>query len=1283
MLILKKDIVFPVFRRERLLEQLKIFCSSIEDCELQQYFLVDAADMGADASARLAKILAAEPVKELRKNTYSCWVVPRFGTISPWCSKATDILQQCGLTQVRRVERVLAYTLASQRNLSSDDWLQLMPVLHDRMTQSLCFDPAELSQVFQQGEAQADVPIPVLSQGIAALQTANETLGLALSAEEIEYLALSFVQLKRDPTAAELMMFAQANSEHCRHKVFNASWMIDGEAQPHSLFAMIKQSYQQAPQGVLSAYKDNAAVLKGHTAQHYFADDNHQYQFSQEVVHTVLKVETHNHPTGISPAPGAATGVGGEIRDEAATGRGAKTIAGLTGFCVSDLCVPDFQQAWEETKLSKPSHMASALEIMLQAPIGGAAFANEFGRPNLCGYFRTLYHEQTAAYARGYHKPIMITGGMGHIRESLVQKQSSPAQALVIVLGGPAMLIGLGGGAASSMKAQSGKEHLDYASVQRGNPEMQRRAQEVINGCWALGDKNPILAIHDVGAGGIANAIPEILHDSERGGQLQLRAVPNEQKQMTPMAIWCNESQERYVLTIKPKDLVGLQQIATRERCPLAVLGEVTQEEHLTLLDEHFNNKAVDVAMSWLFGHLPKMQRNTQHVKTKLVALDRRAILFTEALERVLQLPAVASKSFLITIGDRSITGLVARDQMVGPWQVPVADVAVTTMDYSGYQGTALALGERPTVALIDARASVALALGEAITNIVAAGITKLSDVCCSANWMAAVNEVGEDTALYDAVQYLSNLCQRLNICIPVGKDSLSMQTTWQEKNVMKQVVAPLTLNLTASAPIADVRRVLTPQLQAIDSQLIFIDLACGQQRLGGSALAQVYKQIGQQCPTLEDTALLLSFVKALGECLEKSLLLAYHDRSDGGLWATVCEMSFAGHVGVHLDISQLGDDPLAILANEELGVVIQVAPEQLALVRGILENNGLAAHVYDLGNISQDDRIIVQHQGAVLLNNTRVYYQKLWAETSYQLQKLRDNPHCAQQEYEALDNVTDPGLHAYLSFDYPLIAPRVDNEVKPRVAILREQGINGHVEMAAAFSLAGFDCIDVTMQDLLMGDMDLNSFVGLVACGGFSYGDVLGAGKGWANTILYHEAVQQQFKQFWQRSDTFTLGVCNGCQMLAHLKAIIPGCHHWPDFVNNESEQFEARFTMVEILDSPSILFKGMAGTRLPITVAHGEGRVSWPNESLQTTHTVMRYVNNDGKPTQQYPANPNGSPHGQTGFCSEDGRVTILMPHPERVFRSVQCSWYPKTWQAYSPWMQLFYNAREWVKV
>ena len=1137
-----------------------------------------------------------------------------------------------------------------------------------------------MSAIFTTHTPQQDDIIPFLKEGLIALEKTNRALGLALSADELDYIATSFNHLKRNPTAAELMMFAQANSEHCRHKVFNASWTIDGEGQKQSLFAMIKETYKKSATGVLSAYKDNAAVLTGATIDFYHANQKGQYQFTREPIHTVLKVETHNHPTAISPHPGAATGIGGEIRDEAATGRGAKSIAGLTGFCVSHLQIPQAAQPWEEGMKAAPTHMASALEIMLAGPIGGAAYSNEFGRPNLLGYFRTFYQTQSNTLAYGYHKPIMLAGGIGHIRASQVQKLETPAQALVIVLGGPAMLIGLGGGAASSMAAAIGKEELDFASVQRANPEMQRRAQEVINQCWARGEDNPILAIHDVGAGGLANAVPEILYDSNRGGDLQLRAILNNEPSMSPMAVWCNESQERYVLTVKPQHLKSLETIAQRERCPLAVLGHATQDFHLKINDSLLHSDPVDVPMDWLFGHPPKMHRESQRQIKSLESFDVSALDLNEGLTRLLQFPAVASKQFLVTIGDRSVTGLVARDQMVGPWQVPVADCAVTTLGFKDVCGTAVAMGERSPLAVLDASASVRMALGEAITNLMTAPINSLEAIRASANWMAAVNETGEDAALFDAVQSLSELSQQLKLCIPVGKDSLSMRTQWSQQETAYRVVSPVSLNITLSAPVADVRQVLTPQLQKVNSHLLLVDLGLGQQRLGGSSLAQVYQQLGNECPDVNAQSL-QDFFQAMRACHQQSLLLAYHDRSDGGLWATLCEMTFAGHCGVQLDITALGDDPLTALANEELGCVLQVASEHVDKVMHLFTEGSLAKHVYDLGQVSAEQSIQITHQNKVIIDNTRVHYQALWAETSYRMQALRDNPNCAAAEFQSLQQSNDPGLHAHFSFDYPLTAPNINTKTLPKVAILREQGVNGHVEMAAAFQRAGFDCVDLHMQDLMTSTKTLDDFQGLVACGGFSYGDVLGAGRGWAGAIRYHESVCTQFQNFWQRAQTFSLGVCNGCQMFSHLRDFIPGAQHWPEFHSNESEQFEARLVMVEIMDSPSILFKEMRGARLPITVAHGEGRVVWPQEKVLPAQTVMRYVDHQGQATDTYPYNPNGSVGGFTGFCNEDGRVTILMPHPERVFRTVQCSWHPSDWQEDSPWMKLFYNARAWV--
>ncbi len=1219
-------------------------------------------------------------------------VVPRPGTLSPWSTKATDIAHHCGLKKVQRLERGIAYYLSiDDAPLDSDQFVKAAALLHDRMTETVLDDADDATCLFKLAQPTAFMQVDVLDGGEAALRSANQELGLALSDDEIEYLVESFQSLRRNPTDVELMMFAQANSEHCRHKIFNADWIIDGEQQANSLFRMIRNTTQNAPDKVLSAYKDNAAVIQGPRAERFILDPKTMsYGFGQEDIHILMKVETHNHPTAISPHPGAATGSGGEIRDEGATGRGSKPKAGLCGFSVSNLRIPGAEMPWE-VNYGKPGRIVSALDIMLEGPIGAASFNNEFGRPNLCGYFRT-YEAQVPGpdgnELRGYHKPIMLAGGLGNIRGEHIEKNGFPSGSPLVVLGGPAMLIGLGGGAASSMASGTSAEDLDFASVQRSNPEMQRRCQEVIDACWSRGEDNPILFIHDVGAGGLSNALPELVHDAALGGRFELRAIPNDDPGMSPMEIWCNESQERYVMAVDAERLDEFKAICERERCPYAVVGEATDEETLILGDAHFDNNPIDLPMSLLFGKPPRMLRDVRRKTFHKPELDFSGIDLEEAAHRVLRLPGVANKTFLITIGDRSITGMVTRDQMVGPWQVPVADVAVTSSGLMGYTGEAMSMGERTPLALLDAPASGRMAIGEAITNLAAASIGHISEIKLSANWMAPAGHPGEDVKLYETVKSVGmELCPALGIAIPVGKDSMSMKTVWQEQGEERSMTAPLSLIISAFAPVGDVRRTLTPQLRTDlgDTDLILIDLGKGMNRLGATALSQVYGQIGHYGADLNDPSALQRFFEVIQELNLNQLLLAYHDRSDGGLFALLCEMAFAGHCGVTLDIDDLGEDDLGILFNEELGAVVQVRHTETDEVLKLLCDAGLGRCSHVIGTLNQSDEIVFRRAGSPLLSAPRKTYQKIWSETTRHMQALRDNPECAEEEYARLD-AEDPGMTAVSGFDIEedIAAPMIATGVRPPMAILREQGVNGQLEMAAAFHRAGFECVDIHMSDIIEDRVDLDRFKGLVACGGFSYGDVLGAGEGWAKSALFNDRAREAFHRFFNRTDSFTLGVCNGCQMLSNLHDLIPGAEDWPHFVRNRSEQFEARFVNVEVTESPSILLAGMQGSRLPIVVAHGEGRAEFRDaEHLSRSRelAVMRYMENDGQVAQRYPANPNGSPEGLTGFCNRDGRVTIMMPHPERVTRTVQHSWHPDHWGEDAPWMRLFRNARVWV--
>jgi phosphoribosylformylglycinamidine synthase len=1287
------------FRIAKLLSRLQVLDSRVTALESRFEHFVDLERPLASAEREvLGRLLTYGPRIEsaaesgAEQGGESILVVPRAGTISSWSSKATDIARVCGLDAVSRIERGILYRLHSTQPLGAERLAALAAVLFDRMTEMVLFDSMAAERLF--GHTQ---PKPLsrisLATGLAALEAANRELGLALSADEMEYLLTSFRRLGREPSDVELMMFAQANSEHCRHKIFNADWVIDGRKRDESLFAMIRYTHARNPHGVLSAYRDNAAVIEGSVGTRYFADpQSHIYRGSVEPIDILIKVETHNHPTAISPYPGAATGSGGEIRDEGATGRGARPKAGLTGFSVSHLRIPGYERPWER-EFGRPARIASALDIMIEGPIGAASFNNEFGRPAICGYFRTFEQHvagDTPGRVRGYHKPIMIAGGLGNIRREHVEKGEVPVGAKLVVLGGPAMLIGLGGGAASSVGSGASSADLDFASVQRGNAEIQRRAQEVIDTCWELGDKNPIVLIHDVGAGGLSNAVPEAVAHSNRGARVDLRAVPSAEPGMSPMEIWCNEAQERYVLCVEASALDEFAAIAQRERCPFAVIGEIDNSGVLVVNDPLFNDDAVNMPIEVLLGKAPRMTRDVRSVAPLRRAFDVGAIDLRDAAYRVLRLPAVADKTFLITIGDRTVGGLISRDQLVGPWQVPVSDVAVTVADHRGYAGEAMAMGERSPVAVIDAPASGRLAVGEAITNILAADIDSLSQVRLSANWMAACGEPGEDAALYETVRAVGkDLCPALGIAIPVGKDSLSMKTVWREGASSKSVVAPVSLIISAFAPVKDVRRTLTPALLMDErpTSLWLIDLGGGRNRLGGSALAQVYGESGDVPPDLDDPQRLVNLTAALSELRAANLLLAYHDRSDGGLFATLLEMAFAGGCGLHVALPAAAGSAPAQLFSEELGVVVQIMAADEPRFAQVLAKHGLSEAALYLGAPTSDMRVQMKI-GTTEFDESWVDLRRAWSETSWQMRRLRDDPQCADEEFAAQTNANDPGLSVSLSFDpqEDIAAPYIARGVRPAVAILREEGVNSNTETAAIFDRAGFTPHDVHMTDLLAGRRSLQEFKGLVACGGFSYGDVLGAGEGWAKSILFHEAVREEFQRFFDRPDTFSLGICNGCQMFATLKSIIPGTEHWPRFVRNRSEQYESRFTLVEIVRSPSVVLDAMAGSFLPIAVAHGEGYAEFASTAAaeacaKSGLVAYRYVNHDRSVATKYPRNPNGSPYGIAALTNTDGRVTITMPHPERSSRYVQNSWHPKEVGEHSGWTRLFRNARKFV--
>ena len=1339
--------VLSPFRREQLLKRFSALGLPVADIsgQYEHYVWLESAldNAGQSQLERLLDYGTPLEASTEGRNALVLRVFPRFGTVSPWASKATDIAHNCGLNDVRRIERGIRYTITPERGLLGSKSLnkaqlqQIADVLHDRMTETVTDAAFDGQALFASLPGKPTTTIAVLADGRAALEEANIALGLALSDDEIEYLAEAFTGLGRDPTDVELMMFAQANSEHCRHKIFNASWVIDGQPQSETLFGMIRATHAAQPKGTVVAYSDNAAVMEGGPATLFHAgaaDSNGRYGHHEAVVHTLMKVETHNHPTAIAPFPGASTGSGGEIRDEGATGRGSKPKAGLAGFTVSHLRFPDAQEPWEAHPHGAPDRIASPLDIMIEGPIGAAAFNNEFGRPNLLGYFRTF--EQHAAGRRwGYHKPIMIAGGLGSIDARLTHKDPLPPGALLIQLGGPGMRIGMGGGAASSMSVGTNTAELDFDSVQRGNPELERRAQEVIDRCWQQGDQNPIIAIHDVGAGGLSNAFPELVNDAGRGAIFELQQVHLEESGLSAAEIWSNESQERYVLAIAPADLERFDAIAKRERCPYAVVGVATEERQLRVThgeglpgvadvitprgeDEL---RPVDVPIDVILGKPPRMTRDVARESVEGEAFDVVGIELGDAIERVLRHPTVASKNFLITIGDRSVGGLTHRDQMVGPWQIPVADCAVTLADYEGVRGEAMSMGERTPLAVLDAPAASRMAVAEALTNLVAADVQSLHDIKLSANWMAACGMPGQDAALFDAVAAASQWCQELGLSIPVGKDSLSMRTTWEQDGEQRDVLAPVSLIVTAFAPVGDVRRTLTPQLRTDcgDTTLLFIDLAAGRQRMAGSVLAQVYGAVGTEVPDIDDADMLKAFFLSVRELAAEGKVLAYHDRSDGGLLATVCEMAFAGHVGVSVNLDMLTIDPhaedwgdfkirpeqvavqrdersLHALFNEEAGAVLQVRRSDRDIVMRRLREAGLSQNSYVLGGLNDVDEIQVFRDGKCVYQRARAQLGEQWSEVSRRIMALRDNPECARAEFDLWKDVSDPGMQPRVAFDpqEDVAAPFIASGKRPRVAVLREQGCNSQVEMAWAFDKAGFEVMDVHMTDLISGRTRLDDAQGLVAVGGFSYGDVLGAGEGWARSIRFNTMLADQFAAFFGRGDTFALGVCNGCQMMAALASMIPGAEHWPRFTRNVSEKYEARLSLVEIPESPSLFTQGMAGTIVPVAVAHGEGYANFARQG-DASHAIpaLRYVDHQGRATEQYPYNPNGSAGGLTGVTTADGRFTVMMPHPERVTRNVMMSWAPERWGAadqggadqphggYSPWMRMFRNARVWV--
>ncbi|WP_066566910.1 phosphoribosylformylglycinamidine synthase [Snodgrassella sp. CFCC 13594] len=1265
------------------------------------YFISVKHPLSESDTQKLKELLTAEDASGQEATTFL--VVPRLGTISPWASKATDIAHNCGLTDVFRIERGIGYVFADE--LDEHERATWSDLLHDRMTESVLDELASASALFERAEAQTFSGVDILGAGSTALVKANGEMGLALSEDEIDYLVTHYQAMGRNPTDVELMMFAQANSEHCRHKIFNADFIIDGVAQPKSLFGMIRDTHLAHPEGTVVAYKDNASIIEGTQIARFYPQASQQqgYRFNEETTHILMKVETHNHPTAIAPFAGAATGAGGEIRDEGATGKGARPKAGLTGFSVSNLNLPDATQPWEQysatqAQYGKPERISSALDIMVDGPIGGAAFNNEFGRPNLLGYFRT-FEEMFDGQMRGFHKPIMIAGGLGNIQASQTHKDIIPEGALLIQLGGPGLLIGLGGGAASSMATGANSADLDFDSVQRGNPEIERRAQEVIDRCWQLGEDNPIVSIHDVGAGGLSNAFPELVNDAGRGAVFELRQVPLEEHGLTPLQIWCNESQERYVLSVLPENLETFRAICARERCPFAVVGTATDDGHLQVRDDLFHNTPVDMPLNVLLGKPPKTTRIDQTLPAPELPFDGSKIDIRETAYRVLRLPTVASKQFLITIGDRSVGGLTHRDQMVGRFQTPVADVAVTMMGFNTHLGEAMSMGEKSPLALLSGPASGRMAIGEAITNIAATHIGDMGLIKLSANWMAACGNQGEDASLYHTVQAVSEICQQLNLSIPVGKDSLSMKTVWADQNTAKSVTSPLSAIITAFAPVTDVRKTATPVLQHNpNSTLLAIDLGLGLGRMGGSVAGQVWKNINGTAPDLDQPSLLTGFFQVIQSLLDEHRLLAYHDRSDGGLLTTLAEMMFASHVGVNVDIAalieqtvtrstnvKLHDAAVRTLFNEELGAVIQIENDHLDAVQAAFADAGLSDAVFVLGYINNTDRLMIHNGNTVLLNEARIDLQRAWSETSHHIQRLRDNPSCADSELSLLSDDKRSGLFAQLSFDIheDIAAPYINRGVAPKIAILREQGVNGQVEMAAAFTQAGFDAYDVHMSDLMSGRVQLADFKMLAACGGFSYGDVLGAGEGWAKSILFHPTLRDQFTAFFANPNTLSLGVCNGCQMLSNLAAIMPGTAHWPRFKRNLSEQFEARLSMVTIPQSPSLILAEMVGSSLPVVVSHGEGRADFSHHEDDLDNAdlaiALQYVDGQNQVTETYPLNPNGSPSGIAGVTNNDGRITIMMPHPERVYQTKQMSWAPTDWPELSGWYRLFAAARK----
>lgn len=1289
------------FRAARVLAALQRVSSNIEAVSGRFVHFVHASrELTKAEEERLASLLTYGDAAEDVRADLAFMVVPRLGTISPWASKATDIVKNCGIEGVLRVERGTVYSLALKAPLTEEEAAQAAGVLHDRMTESVVARDFPAENLFVELEGRPMATVALVEEGRPALERANVEMGLALSPDEIDYLTDAFTKIGRNPTDVELMMFAQANSEHCRHKIFNARWTVDGEEREETLFGMIRRTHKMAPQGTITAYADNAAIFEGAEVTRLYPRPGSGNEFGRvferkdEMTHTVFKVETHNHPTAISPFPGASTGSGGEIRDEGATGRGARPKAGLCGFTTSNLNLPELPQGFEndsdtvtgektDAKYGAPSRIATPLSIMTEGPLGGAAFNNEFGRPNILGYFRT-FEANIGGTRYGYHKPIMLAGGIGNIRDDQTKKDVPPAGSLLIVLGGPGMRIGLGGGAASSMTTGSNSEALDFDSVQRGNPEMERRAQEVIDRCWSMGDENPIIAIHDVGAGGLSNAMPELADLSGKGATFDLSKVPVEESGMSPLEIWCNESQERYVIALDAAKIDIFRDFCERERCPFAVLGTITEEADLKLTRPE-ETPAVDMPMEVLLGKAPRMHRDVAHVETKLSAFKSEGLDLAKAVTDVLRHPTVGSKSFLITIGDRSVGGLVSRDQMVGPWQVPVADCGVTTLGFETNRGEAMSMGERTPIAVIDAAAASRMAVGEALTNIAAADV-KLPEVKLSLNWMAACGAKGEDAKLFDAVKGASDFCVALGISVPVGKDSLSMRTAWEDNGEKKSVTSPVSLIASAAAPVGDVTLTLTPELRKIPSVLVLADLGCGRARMGGSILAQVAQRFGDTAPDCEDPAMLARFMGALRTLVNEGAVVAYHDRADGGLAATASEMMFASRLGVKLDLTSLTKDAdvFAALFNEELGGLMQVPAEKAARVAEVMREVGLASVCHFVGEVVDDDALTISANGAELARLDRADFQKAWTEVSWQIARGRDNPACADSEFARIERKEDTGLFAKTTFDVneDVAAPMILTGVRPKIAILREQGVNSQTEMAAAFTRAGFDAYDVHMTDLLTGRADLAEFTGLACCGGFSYGDVLGAGGGWAKTILHNDRMVEMFRTFFNREDTFGLGICNGCQMMSHLRDLIPGASHWPEFVRNTSEQFEARLVNVEVLESPSIFFAGMAGSVMPVVNSHGEGRVQFLRpEDAALVKAAARFVDPCGNPTEVYPYNPNGSKGGLTSVTTEDGRFTIMMPHPERSHRAQQLSWHPAEWTDASGWMRMFRNARKWV--